>query len=130
VSPADYTTPPLGDNVLQNQLCASGVYVGSAVYITSGSAFNGIATSITTSRIVGIVTAKPTSTTCHIATCGFISGVLSGLTENSKYFLSDITPGLVTLTVPSTVNHTVVLIGTPLSSTILTVGVSLIVIRK
>lgn len=67
--------------------CASGRAVGDPVYV---SAANTVAlassTSLTTSRVVGFISYKPTTTTCYITHFYYKSG-LSGLTAGNRVYL-------------------------------------------
>ena len=72
---------------------------GQAIYRASGSFALAQANSINTSDILGVVQSA-TSTQFTIVANGYITG-LTGLVDGSQYYLSDITPGLITTTVPT-----------------------------
>lgn len=101
--------------------CDSDVYVGAAVYLTEDSpndsvmsdwtnllfltamdyqeytslAHNALADDMSTANVIGIVTNKPTPTTCEICLDGLVSGVFFSLQVLEEYYLSDTVPGLI-----------------------------------
>lgn len=117
------------DNVLENALCNATVYVGAAVRMSGSTVVNAQANAIANSRVIGIVIAKPTATTCDIQMCGVTTAVLAGLSIGSYYFLSDATAGLITTVVPTAASSVVINIGQPRSSTIFFVQLTTPIIR-
>ena len=66
---------PTGESVglvIEDYPCDTSVFEGAFVYIESGIANNAIATGITTSRVIGIVEFKPSSTTRNIIIGGIV----------------------------------------------------------
>ena len=114
-------TPP--NTVIENVPCDASVYVGAAVRMSSGTAVNALADAKANANVIGVVEKKPTSTTCNIRFSGVTDSVLSGLDETKEYFLSDITPGLITTTAPIASGTEVVSIGKPYTATQLLVSV-------
>lgn len=72
--------------------------------------------------VAGIVTAA-TGSTFTLCTNGKVTG-LSGLSDGTPYFLSDVTPGLLTSTAPSTIGHVIVpvLLATSATTGIFTIN--------
>ncbi len=123
-------TIEVANNVIFNVDCDSTVYVGAAVYMSVGGvALNGLADDITTSNIIGLVIAKSSSTKCDIRVAGVSEEIYSSLNMIKEYFLSDTVAGELTLTVPSTSGHVVVVIGKPFTDKTLHVKSELRVIR-
>ena len=87
------TTADSSGLVTKNIPCDSTVYVGAFVYMDSGTAYNGIATSVQTSNIIGIVISKATATTCNILLAGITPGFFVGLDDTKNYFLSETVAG-------------------------------------
>jgi hypothetical protein len=103
--------------VLVNVPCDSSVYVGAAVKMLGGIAYNALADSLANSNVIGIAESKTTSTLCNVRVLGVSPAVYSGLDETKEYFLSDITEGLITTVVPTTSGHIILRVGQPFSST-------------
>lgn len=81
--------------------CPSAVSVGDAVFISGSDAVDRAdASSNSTSPAFAIVRAKPTATTCLIQSSGEVDA-FGGLTAGATYYLSDSTPGGITLTAPT-----------------------------
>lgn len=82
--------------------CDVSVYEKSFVYIgVDGIARNALATDIETSKVLGIVESKPTTTTCNIRIKGKSDQVFSGLITYQDYWLSPTIPGGYTVTKPN-----------------------------
>jgi hypothetical protein len=123
-------TQEVANNVIYNVDCDSTVYVGAAVYMTaSGIAFNGLADDVVTSNIIGIVIAKSSTTKCDIRVAGVSEELFTSLDMTKEYFLSDITPGLIDITVPTNSGHTIVTLGKPFTDKRLAVKPEFRVIR-
>lgn len=104
--------------VLPNIACESSVYVGAAVYMQpSGIAANAIATSLSTSNVLGIVESKSSSTVCNIRVIGASGSLFTGLDVTIEYYLSDTIAGEITGTIPTTSGHVALKLGQPLSET-------------
>lgn len=104
--------------ILKNVACENDVYIGAAVrMLPTGVARNAIATSFEESNFIGIVFAKPTSTTCSIRVTGVTDAIFTGLDVTKEYFLSDTVAGLITTTVPNSANRIRLIVGQPFSET-------------
>lgn len=109
---------------------------GNAVYSTSADAVSkAIATAVSTSVLVGLATtAISSSATGTIQNNGVlalttgqwdaVAGTSGGLTFNATYYLSPSTAGLLTVTCPTTVGQTVVIVGHAISTTELVIDIS------
>lgn len=103
--------------LITNVPCDPTVYVGAAVKMVAGTAFNALADSLTNSNVLGMVQAKATSTTCDIRVTGKTPSILVGLDETKEYFLSDTTAGMITVTAPTASGTIVLKLGQPYSGT-------------
>lgn len=74
------------------------VYLNGIVYTLAN------ANSAITAEVVGIVSGVLDPNNFIITTSGYVTG-LSGLVAGSVYWLSDVTPGLLTVTMPTTVGN-------------------------
>jgi len=72
---------------------------GQAIYRASGNFALAQANAVSSCDILGVVQTA-TSSQFTIVANGYISG-LTGLVDGSQYYLSDVTPGLITTTVPT-----------------------------
>lgn len=78
-----------------------GFSVNNALYLVGTTYTLAIATSLPASQVVGIVSNVANVNTFTLQMTGRLTG-LSGLTAGGIYYLSDGTPGLPTLTIPTT----------------------------
>ena len=102
--------------------CTATEQVGDPVYISGTDAVRQAdASSITTGKVVGIISEKMTATTCRVQVTGSVT--LSGLTAGSAYFLSE-TTGQITTTIPTASGSVVAYIGQALSSTNLLLNIN------
>ena len=101
--------------LLPNVSCDASVYKGSAVYLNSSSvAFNALATSLSTSNVLGIVESKESPILCTVRVLGVSSEIFTGLDVTKEYYLSDLIAGaLTTLEIGS--GHVIIKIGLPYS---------------
>jgi hypothetical protein len=115
----DHGTPSAvsGDNTIPSLTCDASVAVGNIVRINGSTIVNAQADSFVNSKAIGICVAKSDATTCDVQVTGFTSAILAGLTTNTNYFLSDATPGALTLTAPSASGSYVIKIGTAYTTT-------------
>lgn len=80
--------------------CSASESVGEAVYISgNGAVSKADKSSISTAKVVGFISSKPTSTTCKVRLNGLLSG-LTGISFGEVYFLD--TNGTITTTPPTT----------------------------
>lgn len=131
INPADYSGGggSDGDNTIESITCDSSVAVGDVVYAdSSGTIRSANAISISTSRVVGICTAKDTSTSCNVQTTGYTSTIFSGLIANTNYFL-DTVSGQLTSTPPTGSNQVVIHIGRALNNTRLFIQIGIQFVR-
>lgn len=103
--------------VLRDVPCDATVFVGAAVKMVAGTAFNALADSLTNSNVIGIAEVKVSATVCHIRVLGVSPAIYSGLDETKEYFLSDTVAGQITTTAPSTSGHIILRVGQPFSGT-------------
>jgi len=110
------------DNIIEGVICTTQEIVGDAVYFSGPNMVSkASALSLTTSRVVGFITAKKNNLECTVRIGGFLEK--SGLVENSTYFL-DIVPGQITVFPPTLSGSVVVKVGIGKSSSSLLVEVS------
>ena len=87
-------------NLITEGACDVGITVDDIVYVDGSGIFQKAdASDISTAKAVGLVTSKPTTTTCIITISGLISS-LTGLISGTIYFLSE-TPGQIQNTKPA-----------------------------
>ncbi len=106
-------------NVLYNQDCDASVTVNSLVYKDNAlnRLFMARADVKATSKIVGMVESKLSSTVCNIRIIGKMPTSFVGLDETEDYYLSPTTAGAYTTTRPVASGQYVVSVGQGLSST-------------
>lgn len=109
--------PPEGANVvIPNVPCEPSVYVGAAVrMLASNVATLALADSVENSNVLGFIESKATSTSCNIRVLGASGDIFSGLDVSKEYYLSDISPGGITTSVPITSGHVKLKLGQPMS---------------
>ncbi len=109
----------VGDGlVIKNVDCDSTVFVNAAVRMSGGgTAFNALATALSTSNVIGVVQKKATSILCDIRVIGTTPGTHSGLDVTKEYFLSHTSEGVLTTVAPTGSGAVVVRIGQPFSAT-------------
>jgi len=119
-----------GGLVIKSVPCDSTVYVGAAVRMdATGTAFNGLATTLATSNIIGIVVKKPGTTLCDIRVSGTTSDIFTGLDVTKMYYLSDTIAGEITTVIPTTPTHIMLRLGQPFSDKSFLFMKSTIVVR-
>lgn len=75
-----------------NASCTASEQVGDAVYVLSaGQVRKALADVLATARVAGVITVKPTATTCTCISGGPVA--MSGLTPGAPHFLSAATAG-------------------------------------
>ena len=114
VQPANYSGGGgggSGDNTIENIACDSSVSIGDVVRMNGSTVVRAVADSTTNSKAIGVCVAKSSSTVCNVQVCGYTDNVLSGLTANTNYFLSDVTPGALSTTPPTASGTIVIHIG-------------------
>ena len=103
--------PP--NTVIKNVTCDNSVYIGALVRMQGGIAVNAIADSVDNANVIGIVEDKSSATVCVIRFLGVSTAIYSGLDESKEYYLSDVTPGLITTDIPVASGHVVLKVGQP-----------------
>ena len=108
--------------------CDSGVALRDAVYVDSGGVIQkASADTVATTPCVGIVSVKPTPTTCIIEHTGVVDG-FSGLTPNNLLYLAA-TAGGVTHTAPSGSADVIQRLGLAMTASRMLVSVDLTTIE-
>ena len=98
--------------------CATGVAVGEWVYISAANTVAEADADDAAKRpAIGVVVAKPTTTSAFVQTAGEYT--TTGLTAGANYFLSAATAGAITATAPAATN--VQLVGIAKSTTVLAI---------
>lgn len=103
--------PP--NTVIKNVTCDATVYIGALVRMSGGIAVNALADNADNANVIGIVEDKSSATVCVIRFLGVTNPIFAGLDETKEYYLSDVTPGLITTTIPVTSGHVVLKVGQP-----------------
>lgn len=96
--------------------------VGQAILFNGTSYVTAQANTAANAEVIGIVSKVVDGDTFQYVSNGEITG-LSGLTSGEVYFLSDATPGLLTVTEPTTVGNISIPVGIATSTTKLMVGI-------
>lgn len=124
------STPGVSDNSIVGVTCSAAVTVGDTVYINgSGVAIKAQANAISTSNVVGVVTAKASSTSCTLQTCGYTGSIFSGLTPGATYFLSNSSSGALTTSFPTSSGHAIAPVGKAYSASVLIINIQTRIIR-
>jgi hypothetical protein len=92
-----------GSTKVVNQI-GHGFSVGDVLYLVGTVYTKAIATAISTSEVVGIVSSIEGSNSFALSNVGHVKG-MSGLTAGTTYFLSDSSPGAISSTAPTTDGH-------------------------
>jgi len=111
-----------GDKVELELTCTTNEDVGDFVYINnSGVCITADHSDIDTAKVIGVITEKPTTTTCKVV-CSGLANVFSSLTPGNIYFLG--TNGGVTNTPPNLSGDVITVLGKALTSTLLLIELS------
>lgn len=117
-------------DVIPDLACDTAVNVGDLVYLAADSLLkSAIATSITTSQVVGICDAKTSPGACNLRISGLSGAYLTGLIPGSKYFLSESVLGGLSPTAATSLGAVVVEIGVARTSDTLTISPQILLIR-
>lgn len=137
--------PGSGSPEISSIDCASDVFVGALVYLAKDNfvdysfmsewpdldslisldfggpydtvARNALADNVETSDVFGIVSTKPTTTTCTISPMGEMSRTFTGLDVAKRYYLSDTVAGEFTQYAPTEIGHVKLRVGRAISPT-------------
>ena len=106
------------DSIFDEATADQAVFLGDIIYISGAGTIDlARANAAGTHNAIGVVTeAAILGGTAEFQTQGIVGG-FSGLTPDSKYYLSAATAGEETSTAPSTVGQYVVFLGTAISAT-------------
>ena len=97
--------------------CAPAVAIGQAVYMSGANTVApALANSITTMPAIGVVVAKPSTTRCTVMRDTEVSG-FTGLTPGQNIYVSEVTAGLLTNTIPILIGARRQIMGVASSST-------------
>lgn len=103
--------------VLLNIPCEPVAAIGDLVRMNNSSvAVRALADSMSNSNVIGIIEAKPSSNVCNIRVQGVSEDIFTGLDVTKEYYLSDVDPGKMITTVPTTSGHIRLKIGQPFST--------------
>jgi len=104
--------------VLTNVTCSASVSVGDFLFINpSNIADRALADSAANSNVLGMCETKVTPTVCNIRVLGVTAPIFASLDPTLEYYLSDVTPGAITITPPTLSGHVVLKVGQPFSDT-------------
>ena len=109
-TPRDATT-------LSGVPCEAAALVGHWVRMSSGIAVRAQADVFANSNAIGVIESKQSATVCTIRFLGNTLSIFVGLDETREYFLSEITPGEMTITPPSSSGNIILKVGQPTSAT-------------
>lgn len=105
-------------SILKDVDCDPSVFVGAFVIINSVEvAVNALANNYNTSNVIGLVESKSSSTKCDIRVSGISSAIYVGLNSSLDYYLSNVNPGELSPTVPTTSGHVKVKLGQSFGTT-------------
>ena len=82
---------------------------------SSGVALRAQADVIGNSNVIGFIESKSDSTTCNIRVLGVSEEIFTGLDVTKEYYLSAVTPGLITTAIPTGSGNVVLKMGQPFS---------------
>lgn len=129
INPADYSSPAIGDNVLQSVSCDASVAIGDIVRLSGTTIIRAQADNFANSKAIGVCVAKSDPTTCDVQITGFTGSTMSGLTSETTYFLSDSSAGQLTSVPPTTSGSYVIKMGVAYTGTRLILQIERIVKR-
>lgn len=104
------------DFVLQNVPADPSVSLGDWVRMQNGIAVRALADDMIDSNVIGLVELKGGGTV-NIRVLGVSAPLFANLDESKEYFLSDVDPGKMSLSIPYASGHVVLKLGQPYSST-------------
>lgn len=119
-----------GNIVLEQIPCEALALPGHAVRMSGGIAVRAQADNATNGNLLGIIEQKYNSTLCDVRVVGVSGSIYTGLTENAEYFLSDTTPGELTLTAPTAPGTVILRVGQAFSATELMVLKGIRIVRN
>lgn len=99
---------------IENVPCEAAALVGHAVRMTSGGiAVRALADTFDNSNVIGIIESKAASTVCTVRFLGVTLDIYSGLDVTKEYYLSHITPGELTTSIPTGSGTIILKLGQP-----------------
>jgi len=106
------------NNRISNVPCETAASVGDWVAMdVTGTAYRALADSFANSNVLGLVEEKASATSCTIRVSGVSLALFSGLDPSYEYFLSDTTPGGMSIAPPTGSGHVILRVGQPFSAT-------------
>jgi len=107
------------DLLVPNLVCDPSVNVGDWVRWSGSTLVQAFADSKDDANVFGLVEVKTASTVATVRIAGVSSALFVGLDNSKEYFLSDITPGGMTVqgtNIPTAAGHVVLSLGQPLDA--------------
>lgn len=126
---ADYGILADKDNVIEAMTCDATVALGDVVRMSGTTVVRAQADNITNANIIGICINKTTGTQCDVQVCGYTPTLYGGLDTSKRYFLSDTTPGALTITPPTASGSVVQMIGRPRNGTSIVINFTVGMVR-
>lgn len=117
------TVVDVASRVILDVNCTSSTQIGDWVYNNSGIYTPAIATSMVTSRVIGIITEKLGPTVARVRVSGVSEAIFTALLVNTPYFLSAVTAGQMTNVIPTTSGHILLNLGEVFSPTEFTIQI-------
>lgn len=102
-------------NILLDTPCDISVYIGAAVYLDSGIIRNAIATSESSSYVIGFCYNKSSSASCDVILSGISAEIFASLDTSKIYFLSDTVAGGIQDSPVIVASNYLISLGKPLS---------------
>jgi hypothetical protein len=103
--------------IISNVACDATVYVGAAIRMSGGVAYNALADSYANSNVLGVVETKTSATVCSVRVAGVTDEIFVGLSESDEYYLSATIEGAIVTTVPTGSGQVILKLGQPYSTT-------------
>lgn len=102
--------------VLLDVPCEAVSAIGDFVRMNaSGVAIRALADIFENSNVIGLIESKSTTTICNVRVQGVSPEIYIGLDVTKEYFLSDINPGKMAITVPTATGRIKLKLGQPFS---------------
>lgn len=108
---------PRDASKLEGVPCEAAAQVGHWVRMSGGTAVRAQADVLANSNVIGVIEAKSSATVCTIRFLGETEDIFVGLDETKEYFLSEITPGEMTVIPPATPGNVIIKVGQPVTAT-------------
>lgn len=102
--------------LLTNIPCHSSVISTTVVMMSGGVASHAIASSFSHSNFIGVVEKKVSTESCNIRVAGLTPPIFTGLSEQYEYNLSDVSGGVIMVSIPTDPGTVFVRVGQPFDS--------------